>query len=35
MLAGLVSTRDALQWFADHPPADEPNHHDDTQTEAP
>jgi hypothetical protein len=26
--------RQALQWFADHPPADERDHHDDTETEA-
>lgn len=26
--------KEALQWFADHPPTGEPDHHDDTETEA-
>jgi hypothetical protein len=26
--------REALQWFADHPPTGEPDHQDDTETEA-
>jgi hypothetical protein len=28
------AVKEALQWFADHPPTDEPDHHDDTETEA-
>ena len=26
--------KEALQWFAGHPPAGEPDHHDGTETEA-
>jgi hypothetical protein len=26
--------RQALQWFADRPPTDGPDHHDDTETQA-
>ena len=29
-----AAVREAVQWFADHPPTGEPDHHDDTETEA-
>lgn len=29
-----AAVKAALQWFADHPPTDEPDHQDDAETEA-
>jgi len=29
-----AAVKEALQWFAHHPPTDEPDHHLDTKTEA-
>ena len=29
-----AAVKEALQWFADHPPATEPDHQDETEPEA-